>query len=115
MKKILSVVLGMGLVLSLGMAYGEEGTGGIVYPSEKMIRDEDLSRYNLDQNRSTINQMPAEPGAEGSAAGGVNREPESKGTEIEQDKAPIEKVPAITRDEGTGRGGELKAPEGYRY
>ncbi len=108
MKKILSVVLGMGLVLSLGMAYAEEGTGGIVYPSEKMIRDEDLPRYNLDQDRSTINQIPAEPGAEGSAAGGINREPESTGTDIEQNKAPVEKVPVAPGEEGSRCGRRKK-------
>ena len=110
MKKFLYFIMGMGLVLSLGMAYAEEGAGGIEYPSEKMIRDDDLPRLNLDQDRATVNQMPAGSGTEGSAAGGVSAEPQSSDTGIEQSKEPVEKSPALPGEEGTG-----KVPERYGY
>jgi hypothetical protein len=110
MKKFLSFIMGMGLVLSLGMAYAEEGSSGIEYPSDKMIRDDDLPRLNLDQDRATVNQMPAVPGREGSAAGGVREEPAGTSTEIEQSKQPVEKSPIVPGEEGTG-----KAPERYGY
>jgi hypothetical protein len=115
MKKILSLVMGIGVILSLGMAYAEEGIGGARDTSDKMIRDDDLLRYNLDQERATINQMPAAPGSEGSAAGGVSAEPESAGTDIEQSKAPVDKGPTVPGDEGTGGGGASKLPERYGY
>jgi hypothetical protein len=115
MKKFLSFIMGMGLVLSLGMAYAEEGAGGIVYPSEKMIRDDDLPRLNLDQDRATVNQLPAVPGREGSAAGGVRQEPKSTDTDIEQSKEPVEKIPAVPGEEGTGAGEAGKIPEKSGY
>jgi len=115
MNKILSLVMGIGLIFSLGMAYAEEGIGGARDTTDKMIRDDDLLRYNLDQDRATINQMPAEPGSEGSAAGGVSGEPESTGTDIEQSKSPVDKGPAIPGEEGTGAGGTSKVPERYGY
>jgi hypothetical protein len=114
-KKILFLAVGMGLVLSLGMAYAEEGRGGITYPSEKMIRDYDLPRLNLDKDRATVNQMPTEPGFEGSAAGGLREEPGSMGTGIEQSKKPVDKSPAVPEEEGTGAGGASKVPERYSY
>jgi hypothetical protein len=113
MKKILSLVLGMGLVLSLGMAYAEESTGGAGDTSDKIIRDEDLLRYELDQDRATINQMPAEPGMEGSAPGGVSAEPESAGTDIEQSEEPVDKGTVVPGEEGAGAGGAGKVPERY--
>ena len=72
MKKILSLVLGMGLVLSLGMAYAEEGMSGTKDTSDKMIGNDDLQRNNLDQDRATVNQMPAEPGSEAAQPPGAS-------------------------------------------
>lgn len=144
MKKMLSLVMGMGLVLSLGMAYAEEGTEGVTHPSEKMIRDDDLQHLNLDQDRATMNQVPALPEIEGSAPGSVREEPKNADTDIEQSKEPAdivpaapgsapggvreepkdtgtdierskEPVPAAPGEEGTGKGEEGKAPEKSRY
>lgn len=115
MKKMLSLLIGMGLVLSLGIAYAGDGAGGAMYPSERMIRDDDLPRLNLDQDRATVNQMPANPGAEGSAAGGLREEPKNTDTGIEQSKEPADIVPATPEEEGTGKGEEGKAPERFRY
>jgi hypothetical protein len=115
MKKILSFVMGIGLFLSLGMAYAEEGTGGVTYPGEKMIRDDDLEHLNLDQDRATVNQVPALPEIEGSAPGGVREEPKDTDTDIEQSKEPVGIVPAAPEEEGIGKGEEGKEPERSRY
>ena len=115
MKKILSLLMGMGLVLSFGLANAEEGTSSTKDMGNKMISNDDLLRYDLDQDRATINQMPAEPGSEGSAAGGISAEPESKGADIEQSKAPVDKGPATSGEEETRAGGASKVPERYGY
>jgi hypothetical protein len=115
MKKIFPLLMGIGLVLSLGMAYAEESMSVTKGTGDKMISNDDLLRYNLDQDRATINQMPAVPGSEGTAAGGVSGETESTGTDIEQSKAPVDKGPAVPGEEGTGGGGAGKVPERYGY
>jgi hypothetical protein len=115
MKKILSLIMGMGLVVSLGLAYAEESMGSAGDTGDKIIRDDDLLHFDLDQNRATINQLPAAPGTEGSAAGGIRGEPENKGIDIEQSKEPSDKGPATPGEEGTGAGGTSKVPERYGY
>jgi hypothetical protein len=115
MKKFLSLLMGMGLVLSFGLAYAEEGMSGTKDMGNKMISNDDLLRYDLDQDRATINQMPAESGSEGSAAGGVSAEPESAGADIDQSKSTGDRIPAIPGDEGTGAGGASKVPKRYGY
>lgn len=115
MKKLLSIIMGMGLVLSLGMVYADEGKEGAANPSEKMIRDDDLEHLNLDQDRGTVNQMPTVPGSEGSAPGSLREEPKNTDTDIEQSREPAEMVPAAPEKEGTGKGEEGKAPERSRY
>jgi hypothetical protein len=101
MKKLLSLLSGIAIVLTFGMALAEDIT------TRDMIRDDDLPRINLDKDRATVNQMPAETGAEGSAAGGVSGESDDMFKDIEQIKTPaeVDKVPA---EEGTGT---IKAPE----
>jgi hypothetical protein len=70
-KKVLSLLAGMVFVLAVGMAYADDVIPGNKDTGDKMIRDEDLQKYNLDQSQSTVNQMPSVPGAEGSAPGGI--------------------------------------------
>jgi hypothetical protein len=114
MKKILSLLSGMAIVLTFGMALAEDnttqtkGSGDITI--RDMIRDDDLPRINLDKDRATVNQMPAETGAGGSAAGGVSGESDDMFKDIEQLKTPVDvdKAPA---EEGSGAGGTNKAPE----
>ncbi|HSB34046.1 MAG TPA: hypothetical protein VLG39_06295 [Nitrospirota bacterium] len=108
MKKLLSFMLGMGLVLSLGIAYAGEGTGGTTYPSEKMIRDDDLQHLNLNQDRATMNQIPALPEIEGSAPGSLREEPKNTDTDIEQGKEPADIVPAAP---GSAPGGMREEPK----
>lgn len=113
MKKLLSLLSGMAIVLTFGMALAEDSTtqkDSSDITIRDMIRDDDLPRINLDKDRATINQMPAETGAEGSAAGGVSGESDDMFKDIEQIKTPadVDKVPA---EEGTGAGGTNKAPE----
>jgi hypothetical protein len=57
----------MALVLAFGLTFAQESMSDTNDPADKIIRDDDLLRYNLDPDRSTINQMPAESDAEGSA------------------------------------------------
>ena len=71
MKKVLSLLAGMVLVLAVGMAYADDMMPGNKDTGDKMIHDEDLQKYNQDQSKSTVNQMPSVPGAEGSAPGGI--------------------------------------------
>jgi hypothetical protein len=115
MKIILSLVMGIGLVLSVGMVYAEEGMSCTKDTSDKMIGNDDLLQQNLDKDRATVNQMTTEPGSEGSAAGGVSKEPESTGTDVEHGKAPVDRGPAAPGEDETGPGGAGKAPERYRY
>ncbi len=105
MKKILSLLAGMALVLAAGLAYAEDIMPGSGDLGDKVIRNEDLSHIQLDQDRATLNQMPSE--AEGSAAGGMSTD---SGTDMEMDqgKTPIDKGAAKPDAEGQGAGGAGK-------
>jgi len=117
MKKLLSFVTGIAAVLTFGSALAGE-------TFDKMIRNDDLLQYKLDQDRSTVNQLPALPdagisGAEGSAAGGVRNdtdpwldENKSETPAAEPAVEPAEKSPAR---EDTGTGGTHFAPDKYDY
>jgi hypothetical protein len=111
MKKLLSLLSGMAIALSFGVALAEDNTTQTKDPGSvtirDMIRDDDLPRINLDKDRATVNRVPAENGAGGSAAGGISGESDLF-NELEQMKTPVEEVPA---EQGTGAGGTSKAPE----
>jgi hypothetical protein len=116
MKSILSLLIGMALVLSFGLAFGADSMSNPGNTSDKMIRDDDLERYSPNPDRATVNQMPVEPGAEGSAAGGVRSDDsENAGTDVEQGKTPADKGLDVPGTEGTGAGGADKEPGTYRY
>jgi hypothetical protein len=81
MKKLLSLLGGLVLALAFGTAYADDmkpvsndksdNTMQWNYDNgDKMILDEDLWKYDEDHNKGTVNQMPAKPGAGGSATGG---------------------------------------------
>jgi hypothetical protein len=109
MKKILSLLTGTAFVLAAGLAYAEDRIySGIGDTNNTMIHNEDLSHIQLDQDRATLNQMPAESEIEGSAAGGVSAEADGMGTEIEQGKTPADKNPAEPGAEGRSAGGTAK-------
>lgn len=105
MKLIFSLLTGMAFVLTFGSAYAEGNMTGREDTGDRMIRNEDLPYIILDPNRATVNQMPAETGAEGSAAGGVSEESGGMYKDSDQGNAPVEKAPAETGVEGTGTGG----------
>jgi hypothetical protein len=68
MKGLLSILAGMVFLLALGTIYAADDTMQLNYDEiDKMILDRDLQKYNQDRE---VNQMQAEPGAGGSAAGG---------------------------------------------
>ncbi len=114
MKKILSLLMGMTFVLTFGLAFAEDSVTDTGDTNDKMIRNDDLLNLKLDPDRATVNQMPSESSAEGSAAGGVSSESESMGTDIEQSKTPADKGPAESGAEEPGTGGATKDTEG-RY
>ncbi len=103
MKRILTLLAGAAMVLTAGFAYAEESLPGSGDPGDKMIKNEDLSHIQLDQDKATLNQMPSE--AEGSAAGGMSTDSESMGTEMDQGKTPADKGAAEPGTEGQGAGG----------
>ena len=102
----------MAIVLTFGIALAEDNAAQTKDPGSVTIRDDDLPRINLDQDRATLNQTPAETGADGSAAGGVSGEPDLF-KDIEEIKIPadVDKLPA---EEGAG-GEAGKVPEKYGY
>ncbi len=77
MKKILSLSMGIALVLTFGFTYAEDGLNDTKITDDKVIRNDDLLHIKLDPDRATVNQMPSESIAEGSAAGGASNESES--------------------------------------
>ncbi len=105
MKKILTLLAGMALVLTAGLAFAEDLSGN-GDPGDKMIRNEDLSHIQLDQDKATLNQMPSE--AEGSAAGGMSTDSESMGTKMDEGKTPADKGAVESGTEGQGAGGGTK-------
>ena len=98
MKQIISLMAGVVLVLSFGIAYADD-SGIASKNTDKMIRDDDLLRYNLDKDQGTVNQMPAEPETQGSGAGGIVNTPDNK---------DIEKKDTLKDEPGPG-----KAPEAF--
>jgi hypothetical protein len=114
MKKLLSLISGMAIVLTFGVALAEDNATQTKDPDgvtiRDMIRDDDLPRIDLDQDRATVNQTPAEKGAGGSAAGGVSGESDEMFKDLDQIRTPID-VDEVPAAEGTGAGGTNKAPE----
>ena len=102
----------MAIVLTFGVALAEDNAAQTKDPGSVTIRDDDLPRINLDQDRATLNQTPAETGADGSAPGGVSGESDLI-KDIEEIKIPadVDKLPA---EEGAG-GEAGKVPEKYGY
>jgi hypothetical protein len=109
MKKILSLLTGLAFVLSFGLAFAADNAGETsgTDNTDKMIRDDDLSHSNLDQDKGTVNQMP-EGSVEGSGAGGTSKDSESFS------KTPVEKSPEEPA-KGSGTGGESKDSGSWGY
>jgi hypothetical protein len=110
MKKLLSLFAGIVLVLAFGMAYADELRSGDGYASDKMIRDEDIQKYDQDMGPGTTNQMPALPEIQGSAPGGV-----SGGDDSYDKPVPAEQDTTKPSDSGDGMGGPSKSWDPYRY
>ena len=116
MKKVLSLFAGMALVLAAGMSNGDDLQPGDGYTSDKMIRDEDIRKYDQDMGPGTINQMPALPEVRGSAPGGVSEDRSSDGKSNTFEKAaPVEKDKTKPSDSGDGMGGPSRGWDPYRY
>jgi hypothetical protein len=82
MKKILSLLMGIAFVLSFVLAYAEDSVTDTSHTNDKVISNDDLLYIKLDPDRATVNQMPSEFIAEGSAAGGVSSESEDMSESI---------------------------------
>ena len=108
MKKLLSFFAGSLFVLAFGIAYGDELQPESAYTSDKMIRNEDLQKYDQDQGPGPFNQLPALPEAQGSGAGGGSRE------DLDEMPAPDEKDATKPSDDRGGSGGQSRDWEPYR-
>jgi hypothetical protein len=91
MKRLVSLITGAALVLAFaGIAFAADDE----YRKDEsgnMIKNDDLDQYKLDRDRATVNQMPAEPGTEGSAPGGIS--PDTNKGDTDMTVAPEEKAP----------------------
>jgi len=120
MKRLLSLLTGLVIVLAFGMAYADD-TMQWNYDhrknndqwnndkGDKLILDQDLLKYDQDQKQGTIDQMPAKPGAGGSGAGGTGEsESTRKGNTYEKPApAPLDQLEKnFTEPYDNGRSGE---------
>ncbi len=71
MKKVLPALAGIVFLLVFGMASADDTTPGSKDIGDTMIHDQDIQKYEQDQDKSTVTQMPSMPGEGGSAAGGT--------------------------------------------
>jgi hypothetical protein len=116
MKKVLSLFAGMLFVLAVGMTNADDLQPGDGYASDKMIRDEDIQKYDQDRGPGTFNQMPALPEIRGSAPGGVSGDRSSDGKSDIYEKAdPGEKDKNKPSDSGEGVGGPYRSWNPYSY
>jgi hypothetical protein len=93
MKKVLSLLAGMVFVLAFGPAYADDMMQESKETGEKMIRDQDLQKYEQDQEKSTVTQMPSVPGEGGSAAGGTGEPGSAPTMTTPSDTGPAMKDP----------------------
>lgn len=101
MKGLLSILAGMVFLLALGTIYAADDTMQLNYDEiDKMILDQNLQKYN--QSRE-VNEMPAEPGAGGSAAGGSGAPILKDDSSEKPAQAPAEKMAPDPYD-SSGRG-----------
>ncbi len=105
MKRILSLLAGVALVLTAGFVFADDSATWTKDNGDKIIRNDDLSHIDINQDRATINQMPAESGAGGSAAGGMSGDSGTMKNDSESTKAPVGKTPVEPGAEGSGAGG----------
>jgi hypothetical protein len=117
MKKLLTIFAGMLLVLAFGIAYADELQPGDGYSSDKMIRNEDIQKYDQDMGQGTVNQMPALPDeVKGSAAGGGSKDTESDWKSDTYEKnGPVEKDMSKPSGGGSDRETQPKNLDPYRY
>ncbi len=114
MKKLLTVAAGISLIAALGLAYAKVSHAGTDYPDDKMITNDDISHSEMDQDRATVNQMPAGSGSEGSAAGGASKEPDTLKSDSDQNRQPVDKGSAGSGEEGSGARAPAKEPDSWK-
>lgn len=116
MKKFLSLVSGMVFVFAFGTAYADDRQPESIDTGDKMIRDDDIQKYDQVQGRGTFNVAPVLPDETGSAAGGGSGETDSTWMNDSKEKpAPVEKDTTKPADKEGGMGGPSKGWEPYRY
>jgi hypothetical protein len=106
MKKVLSLMAGMVFVLAFGMACADGTPPGSMDTGDKMIRNDDIQKYDHDQGQGTFNVMPAVPEETGSAAGGSGESDPTRINDGKEKPAPVEKDMTTPADTGI---------EPYRY
>jgi len=112
MKKVLSLIAGTVFVLAFGMAYAGELEPGDGYTSDKMIRNEDIQKYDQDMGPGTTGEMPALPEVRGAAPGGVTEDGSSEG---KSDAVEVEKDKTKPSDSGKDIGGPSRGWDPYGY
>ncbi|HYA86676.1 MAG TPA: hypothetical protein VEI57_06405 [Nitrospirota bacterium] len=105
MKKMLTTLIGMAVILTFGLASAAEDTSEFQGTNDKTIRNEDSQHLNMDKDHATVNQMPAESGTAGTGAGGVHKESDSAYKNSNRGMAPVENTPTKHEDAGSGAGG----------
>ena len=115
MKKIFPFLLGVTFIITFGLEFAAEDMSEYKGTGDTTIRDEDIQNLKMDQDRSTVNQLPAVPGTAGSGAGGENKDSDTMYKDSDQTTAPIEKTPEKRENEGSGAGGWSNDPYSPGY
>ncbi len=116
MKKLLTLAAGAALIAAFGVSYAKVRLAAMDYgDSDKMITNDDISHSDMDQDKATVNQAPEGSGSEGSAAGGVSKEPDTMKSDKDMSKQPVDKGAAGKSEEGSGAGGPAKEPDSWSY
>jgi hypothetical protein len=115
MKMLLSVIALVSFALATTTVNAEVAETNKLDIGDRMISNEDLQHLELDQDRSTVNEMPKSFDAEGSAPGGVSEDQEQVPDTIDRDHAPDQKDTLKPEDDDSikDRGG--KGPNNYGY
>jgi len=105
MKTLLTLSAVVALVIAFANAYADDDMTGAAYDNDRMITNDNLPTINPDQGGATLNRMPAESNAEGSAAGGMGSDSDNWKKEGELGKEPVDKTPMEPGKKEPGTGG----------
>jgi hypothetical protein len=93
-KKLLIVLSGTMVAAALMFVNPGQAISDSRDADEKVYRDDDLAKLKLDEDRSTLYQIPKEEDLEGAAAGGI-RDDDDMESEKSDDMESMEKEPSV--------------------